>query len=552
MTQTRTNRTKRRRVRRNSRRDSRRTRLVDANSDSDLDVYESVTPSPPRRSRRIQAIQSSATDAAASSTDQPTAAPSVGDTQIIVDDNGSDTDDQHPIEYVLSDQAHVVHQQKKLSCNNMVVYAKNCDIFCNNSVIYGQQNSEEGYNNSEDGHNLVIGNNNVVRADNCVVIGFHNVVVGSASLRLSTNRPIGRDYVPNDETLGLIMHRIRGPLPGHRELNNFVENLFRRGGNGNGSPAPPTRPQTPPRFPGLAPRDAARIREGLQRQYASGGFPRQSARGTTTSDAFMTEIGLPPPAYIDLSPDQIVQLQQSPAAQYIDVFSSSVRQSRQQQQQPHPPQTPPAQPTSTPTAPTRRFTTAARRYPIAPPPSAPASVRRQLEFNRANNIGSVDWPRVINTAMGSVDPSSAARVIREILTGDHNSDVAAGDEEESNESVYTLDQAEDFIDSVFNEMPRTIPRLQNEPDNHPQPGDDPQKSNWKCSVLDLKGDPTPTEYEPNQCILCLENERDTLFECGHLHCCRQCARKLYKPDTNQTNCPTCKAVVTRCMIVFRN
>lgn len=45
-----------------------------------------------------------------------------------------------------------------------------------------------------------------------------------------------------------------------------------------------------------------------------------------------------------------------------------------------------------------------------------------------------------------------------------------------------------------------------------------------------------TDIEPYKCCVCMENKRNTMFNCGHLCSCRACSEKI-------ANCPVCRADV---------
>jgi len=117
--------------------------------------------------------------------------------------------------------------------------------------------------------------------------------------------------------------------------------------------------------------------------------------------------------------------------------------------------------------------------------------------------------------------------------------------------VLTLaDQITDAVDTTHS--PSSVPPTQNNALTSimPTTGTDSRSKHWKCSVLDLEGNPQPASSEELRCCICLENRFDTLFEpCHHLCCCRACAKKLFSVD-KPTKCPICKKTVQWSSIVF--
>lgn len=84
----------------------------------------------------------------------------------------------------------------------------------------------------------------------------------------------------------------------------------------------------------------------------------------------------------------------------------------------------------------------------------------------------------------------------------------------------------------------------------PELGSDPKNSKWKACLLDLPGEPTLTKTDEMRCVICLEMRHDTIFEpCGHLCCCRSCARQLHK-DGRRSLCPNCRQEIKFSSIVF--
>lgn len=87
----------------------------------------------------------------------------------------------------------------------------------------------------------------------------------------------------------------------------------------------------------------------------------------------------------------------------------------------------------------------------------------------------------------------------------------------------------------------------------PSAGAEPQSSNWKRCVLDLPGESSPTTIGELQCIVCMENKRDTIYEpCGHTAVCRMCTRTLYDPDksTPTPSCPQCRTKIEFSRIIY--
>jgi hypothetical protein len=77
---------------------------------------------------------------------------------------------------------------------------------------------------------------------------------------------------------------------------------------------------------------------------------------------------------------------------------------------------------------------------------------------------------------------------------------------------------------------------------------------WVQCALDLPGEAMPTDSEELRCVVCMENQRDTLFRpCRHLCCCRTCVRALavQKPKKiTSFDCPKCRQSVESMTIVF--
>jgi hypothetical protein len=77
-----------------------------------------------------------------------------------------------------------------------------------------------------------------------------------------------------------------------------------------------------------------------------------------------------------------------------------------------------------------------------------------------------------------------------------------------------------------------------------------------ASALDLPGEPVAGDSEETRCVVCLENQKDTLFKpCRHICCCRSCARQLTRVHLEQHkntafSCPKCRAPVTALTIVY--
>lgn len=76
------------------------------------------------------------------------------------------------------------------------------------------------------------------------------------------------------------------------------------------------------------------------------------------------------------------------------------------------------------------------------------------------------------------------------------------------------------------------------------------------SAFDLPGEAVPGDSDETRCIVCLENQKDTLFKpCRHICCCRECARELARVHLQHKNntafsCPKCRKPVTALTIVF--
>ncbi len=59
------------------------------------------------------------------------------------------------------------------------------------------------------------------------------------------------------------------------------------------------------------------------------------------------------------------------------------------------------------------------------------------------------------------------------------------------------------------------------------------------------GNSDPREAE--QCIVCMDRKVETVFlECGHLACCKECAKKLQGHP-----CPICRSRISRFVVIFR-
>jgi hypothetical protein len=77
-----------------------------------------------------------------------------------------------------------------------------------------------------------------------------------------------------------------------------------------------------------------------------------------------------------------------------------------------------------------------------------------------------------------------------------------------------------------------------------------------ASALDLPGDAVAGDSEETRCVVCLENQKDTLFKpCRHICCCRSCARQLTRVHLEQQkntafSCPKCRTPVTALTIVY--
>lgn len=77
-----------------------------------------------------------------------------------------------------------------------------------------------------------------------------------------------------------------------------------------------------------------------------------------------------------------------------------------------------------------------------------------------------------------------------------------------------------------------------------------------ASALDLPGEAVAGDSDETRCIVCLENQKDTLFKpCRHICCCRGCARQLTRVHLEQENntafsCPKCREPVTALTIVY--
>ena len=51
-----------------------------------------------------------------------------------------------------------------------------------------------------------------------------------------------------------------------------------------------------------------------------------------------------------------------------------------------------------------------------------------------------------------------------------------------------------------------------------------------------------TEEEDTDCVICMDNQKDTVFgPCGHFNCCRTCADHILKTTSK---CPMCRSVLT--------
>jgi len=77
---------------------------------------------------------------------------------------------------------------------------------------------------------------------------------------------------------------------------------------------------------------------------------------------------------------------------------------------------------------------------------------------------------------------------------------------------------------------------------------------WVRCALDLPGEAVPTDSEEMRCVVCMENQKDTLFRpCRHLCCCRNCVRALAVQKPNKMtvfDCPKCRQRVDSMSIVF--
>lgn len=77
---------------------------------------------------------------------------------------------------------------------------------------------------------------------------------------------------------------------------------------------------------------------------------------------------------------------------------------------------------------------------------------------------------------------------------------------------------------------------------------------WVELAIDLPGEPTTTTVEELQCIVCLDNKKDTLFRpCRHAVCCRACVRRTeveaLQHDRDLT-CPSCRQPVESMAIFY--
>jgi hypothetical protein len=63
--------------------------------------------------------------------------------------------------------------------------------------------------------------------------------------------------------------------------------------------------------------------------------------------------------------------------------------------------------------------------------------------------------------------------------------------------------------------------------------------------------PWPPEPAPEEsvCLICMDKKRETVFlECGHLACCRECAKRLESKDRK---CPVCRRPISRVVQIYR-
>ncbi|KAL6063564.1 E3 ubiquitin-protein ligase rififylin isoform X15 [Balamuthia mandrillaris] len=58
---------------------------------------------------------------------------------------------------------------------------------------------------------------------------------------------------------------------------------------------------------------------------------------------------------------------------------------------------------------------------------------------------------------------------------------------------------------------------------------------------------SPAEQESDLCTVCMDNTIDTVFlECGHLACCKSCAKQLQNKE-----CPICREPILRVVAIYR-
>ena len=63
--------------------------------------------------------------------------------------------------------------------------------------------------------------------------------------------------------------------------------------------------------------------------------------------------------------------------------------------------------------------------------------------------------------------------------------------------------------------------------------------------------PTASYGEADQCVVCLEYQRDTVLEpCHHFALCWPCAEHLLLADPNTKKCPVCREVISDAQFMF--
>ena len=71
------------------------------------------------------------------------------------------------------------------------------------------------------------------------------------------------------------------------------------------------------------------------------------------------------------------------------------------------------------------------------------------------------------------------------------------------------------------------------------------------TLLEMEGNAKKASEGELTCVVCMENQRDVLFEpCNHICCCIECSRQLVDGEDHTTTCPMCRAEILRGKRVF--